>query len=78
MKNKWIKVEDKLPEPFVDVLVYYINKTGTIFDQDEKYYAIDRLCTWKDGEIGSFATDRFFGNVTHWMILPNPPGGKDE
>ena len=68
---EWIKVEDRFPEPFVDVLVWARNISGQTFEKDEEYHAVDRYCIWTDDCPPSFRTDRFpGGRVTHW--LPNP------
>ena len=72
-KNKWISVKDKLPDFFTDVLVSCIDKAGITYKIGDQYCAIDRYCKWNDGEPDSFRTDRFFGEVTHWMVLPKPP-----
>ncbi len=75
--SEWIKVTDRLPEDFVDVLVYCIDKQGFTYEVGEKYCAIDRYCKWQDGSPSSFRTTAFgYGEVTHWMPLPLP--AKDE
>jgi len=76
--SEWISVKDRLPEPFVDVLVWCENLAQDYaqlecFRVGEFYAAIDRFCVWEDGKPSSFRTDRFYGKVTHWMPLPEPP-----
>lgn len=71
--TQWIAVEDRLPEAFVDVLIYASNIIGDTYECGERYCAIDKFCIWKDGYESCFRTDRFFGKVTHWMPLPSPP-----
>lgn len=55
--QEWISVKDRLPDPFVDVLV---SRNGKI---SIDYYEED----------GSFAYDFKGRRVTHWMPLPQPP-----
>ena len=54
---EWISVQDKLPECYVDVLVFYSN--GQIRVE----------CLLSDGFICYSTT----GPVTHWMPLPERP-----
>lgn len=70
---EWISVSTKLPLLFEDVLVVAINENGETYEKGEKYMAIDRLVKWMDGYETCFRTDRFYGKVTHWMLLPKPP-----
>ena len=58
--QKWIPVTERLPEPYVDVLVF---RNGKI--------AIDR-----HEEDGWFAHDFQGRRATHWMPLPEPPKGE--
>ena len=69
---EWISINKMMPEPFLDVLVYAINTHGDTYDKGEKYLAIDRIVQWNDMPL-SFRTDRFYGEVTHWMPLPKLP-----
>lgn len=70
---KWISVKEKLPELFIDVLAYCINECGATYEKGDRYCCIDRLCKWTDDYPESFRTDRFYGHVTHWMLLPEFP-----
>jgi len=71
---EWISVKDRLPEPFVDVLVSARDTMGLTYKIGEQYCAIDRFCIWTDGEPPSFRTSRFdYGIVNHWMPLPEIP-----
>lgn len=56
----WICVKDRMPEPCVDVLVYY------------EYGLIDTGWRFYDGTF-CFDGTLDYGNVTHWMPLPEPP-----
>lgn len=62
---KWISVEDKLPQPFVSVLVYMPEESHlpTVHEgylaEDGKWYA------------SFYAREPF--EVTYWMPLPEPP-----
>jgi Protein of unknown function (DUF551) len=69
----WISVDEKIPEPFVDVLVWCESQVGMAISEGEFYAAIDRFCIWTDGHVPSFRTTRFFGVVKYWMPLPKPP-----
>ena len=58
--QEWISVKDRLPEQFVDVLVF---RNGNIkIDHHE--------------ENGWFAYDFNGKRATHWMPLPQPPKGE--
>jgi hypothetical protein len=73
---EWISVEDRLPEPLVDVLAYCVQLEDAMnYKKDEKYCAIERFIDkWTDGHAASFRTDRFYAaKVTHWMPLPFLP-----
>lgn len=65
VKPDWVSVKDRLPELYVDVLIF--TKGGTI--------AVDRL-----ERIMSWGEDFYnYGqNVTHWMHLPTPPESEDD
>lgn len=54
---QWISVEERLPEEHKRVLVY-VNGQGSMEDTDRM----------RDGR-----WVRWFGRVTHWMPLPEPP-----
>jgi hypothetical protein len=66
LENKWISVNDRLPQDCGDVLVY-INryKQGAI----REYYYCGHG-EWED-ETGWCTTEGF--GITHWMPLPEPP-----
>lgn len=71
---EWINPEEKLPELWVDVLVYGENHALiSAFEIGEKYFSIDRYVEWKDTKKRSFVIDRFYGKILYWMPLPNPP-----
>ena len=67
--SEWVKVEDRLPEYYKNVLCY--GKTH--------HYSDKVICTcWiaSDGENYIYtitATDNIMTEVTHWMPLPTPP-----
>lgn len=58
--TKWIPVTERLPEPFVDVIVFRAGKI--LIDYHE--------------ENGWFAHDFQGRRATHWMPLPMPPKGE--
>lgn len=68
MVEKWIRVEDKLPEPFNEVLARGVD--GIIFS------------AWRQPEQGGIPIEWMLwckiriGRVTHWMPLPDPPKEK--
>lgn len=70
---EWISVKERLPTAWDDVLCWCVNEHGETYQKGEWYAAIDRFCIWSDWHSPSFRTDRFFGKVTHWMPLPEPP-----
>lgn len=59
-----MRIEDKLPEERVRVLLY--GDDGVF----SGYY--DYEC-WSCDPIGSFAGDGCVFGITHWIPLPNPP-----
>ena len=61
----WISVEERLPEPFVSVLVHMPGKRPgpTVH---ESYMSKERM--WY-----SHLFERDFSGVTHWRPLPEPP-----
>lgn len=83
---EWISVEDRLPEILgdlhnsSDVLTFCVshgqrNEFGHMntYLEGETYLGIDCLVKWEDRGIPTFRSDRFYGKVTHWMPLPEPP-----
>ena len=70
--NKWISVEDKLPETiWVDVLAY--KHSGNI--QVVRYFGGHDDCGYfSDGNCYGEAKDL---GITHWMTLPMPPVEKE-
>lgn len=62
-KNEWISVKDKLPDPYVSVLVY--------MPESEEFPPV------REGFIanGSFYVPVLFDTpvVTYWMEMPDPP-----
>jgi hypothetical protein len=56
--SEWIKVEDGLPELYVEVLVW-----------DGGYRSVDSRI---NDDRGGANWDNAY-NVTHWQPLPNPP-----
>jgi hypothetical protein len=65
---RWISVEDRLPNPGADVLIYY----GTVGLDGEMLVAhchVDGKVEWAD-DVGLRIRSE---GVTHWMPLPEPP-----
>lgn len=66
---KWISVEDELPKPFTDVLVYRRSVCGM-----GGYMSIEHM-TLGYGDYILWMNDisSWKSKVTHWMPLPEPP-----
>lgn len=64
-KRSWISVKDRLPELYMDVLVF---AKGGIIDVD----CLEHIMSW--GEEGFC---KYGYNVTHWMPLPEAPERED-
>lgn len=62
---QWISVKDRLPENYIDVIVFDAISRG-MFPA-----AIGSSGEW---EIPGFRADAF--NFTHWMPIPEPPKGE--
>lgn len=69
-RGEWISVEDRLPDPFVTVLVH--------MPQEKPLPTVHAGYISKDGEWvgGMFKRDK--DEVTHWMPLPEAPDMKGE
>ena len=65
--NKWINVNDKLPNKNEDVLVYHGEFIGNLID----VYTYIGNNEWED-DYGYWARTNDEG-ITHWMPLPEPP-----
>ena len=57
-KRNWISVKDKLPEPCVEVIVYF--SSGRI---GESFMSLD----------GNFSLEAFYGKVEYWQPMPEAP-----
>ena len=64
--QKWIPVEERLPEPFVDVLVSVLKYHATGIGVELAY--LTRHNEWVGVPMCC--------KVTHWMPLPEPPKGE--
>ena len=65
---KWISVNDRLPEPYVSVLV---NMPG-----EKPFPTVRRGFISNDGIWQSAMIRREPGEVTHWQPMPQPPKGE--
>ena len=65
--NEWVSVKDKVPEEGVEVLVYSLKYEGK--------YLIDYRIDFVETAIWARTAlnDQAQNNVTHWMLLPEPP-----
>lgn len=66
-QSKWISVEDRLPEKFVDVLCWYPTKN----------YGSNIAIDYMESDRGYFAHQFKYGEPTHWIPLPAPPTEKE-
>lgn len=72
--SEWISVKDRLPEQFIDVLVWCVSSVVFPIPEGTSYAGVDSFVLWNDGVESSFRTDRFnYGKVTHWCAIPAPP-----
>ena len=65
---KWIPVNDRLPEPFVSVLVH--------MPGEEPCPTVREGFISNDGIWQSVMFRREPGEVTHWKPMPQPPKGE--
>lgn len=73
-RSRWIPVEERLPEELKPVLFAVYPKDTQLYNKYGKvvYLAWRENGEWLDWE-GKRVSDVFI--VTHWMPLPEPPGG---
>ncbi len=62
---EWIKVEDRLPEKHIEVLVFRADPNEIIISSLS--WMLDNDPIWQD-EVS---------NYTHWMPLPRPPSEEE-
>lgn len=71
---QWISVEDELPEDDIDVLVYGIgrgNSTETVIAMTS--YTHNMYAYGIEGWRSPWEYFHRNYNITHWMLLPEPP-----
>lgn len=66
---KWISVKERLPEPFVSVLVH--------IPEEEPLPQVHEGYITPDGTWCSVLYVETYERVTHWMHLPEPPEGDE-
>ena len=66
--QEWISVDDRLPEPFVSVLVH--------MPGEEPFPTVHEGFISNDGIWQSAMFRREPGEVTHWQPMPQPPKGE--
>jgi hypothetical protein len=66
--SKWIPVTERLPEPFVSVLVQ--------MPGEEPFLTVREGFISNDGIWQSAMFRREPGEVTHWQPMPQPPKGE--
>lgn len=67
--QKWISVEERLPEPFVNVLIH-CPECDPLYPVHEGYVLND-AGAWADAQGCEIE------GVTHWMTLPEPPAEEE-
>ena len=81
MKNKWISVNDSLPEDSQRVLVYVYSKE-MVDDEEVAWEGFD-LAFYLKEELQFVPCDQplkcgyWVSEVLGWMPLPNPPNAKE-
>ena len=65
---QWISVNDRLPEPYVPVLVH--------MPGEKPFTTVRRGFISNDGIWQSSMVRREPGEVTHWQPMPQPPKGE--
>lgn len=70
-QESWISVEDRLPEPWTDVLVYP-RPTNYVCEAQMGRSGCSIFWQYTEYEIG-YGQVKLYANVTHWMPLPPPP-----
>ena len=66
--QEWISVDDRLPDPFVPVLVQ--------MPGEEPFPTVREGFISNDGVWQSAMFRRELGEVTHWQPMPQPPKGE--
>ena len=66
--QEWISVDDRLPKPFVSVLVY--------MPGEEPFPTVHEGFISNNGIWQSAMFRREPGEVTHWQPMPQPPKGE--
>ncbi len=66
--QEWVSVDDRLPEPFVSVLVH--------MPGEEPFPTVHEGFISNDGVWQSAMFRREPGEVTHWQPMPQPPKGE--
>lgn len=66
--QEWISVKDRLPDPFVSVLVH--------MPGEEPFPTVHEGFISNDGIWQSAMFRREPGEVTHWQQMPQPPKGE--
>lgn len=59
--NEWISVNDRLPYHLQTIIA--LHKNGSIHVEEYRALAI----------LNSFSRENFYGPVTHWVPIPEPP-----
>ena len=66
---EWIKVSDRLPEKYCNVIVH--REDGMVMEMDYgTMFGADKMTFNYNSDIGRMDQHKY---VTHWMPLPEPP-----
>lgn len=69
--NSWIKISDKLPDDYIDVLCYQEHFGFRILHRVRDTSGFMSAYRWMD-EYGDEVPDHQY-HITHWMHLPEKP-----
>ena len=69
---QWTSTKDRMPKPYVDVLVYGTTHT---YGREHTFMRQSYYCGDDDGYFFCEDTDT---SVSHWMPLPPPPISEDD
>lgn len=70
---RWISVEDRLPEDYVHVLIYAIDKVCKDWQIARTFYTHKMHGSQIGGWVQPWQCFNTRFQITHWMPLPQPP-----
>lgn len=77
MNDEWISVDERLPDDYEEVLIWYTYVRHGDFDDDYTTYAI---AYYVHGYERWFGVDPLgtYPRIKYWMPLPKPPGSTEK